>query len=140
MKVYLAHNFEARDWLKVTIKPALEAVGHEVTSRWITDDSHLQTFDDDRSARADLEDIDKADVLILFTDQYGSRPPRGKFFEFGYAYADEKICILLGEDTKSSVFYRLENVHKYSLLTDVIEFLNLVDMLRRRGTKTYEAV
>jgi hypothetical protein len=35
MKVYLAHNFAAREWLRDVVKPMFEQMGHVVTSSWV---------------------------------------------------------------------------------------------------------
>lgn len=111
MKIYLAHNFKARWWLR-DYKALLEQNGHEVTSRWIS-----QNYPDIRNpegeqkyALEDLEDIDAADALILFTDQYGEKPGKGKFMEYGYAYAKGKQIYLHGLDYNSSIFYYLPGI------------------------------
>jgi len=49
----------------------------------------------DRSNRDDLEDIEAADSLILFTDERYARG--GKHFETGYAYALGKNLIVVGD-------------------------------------------
>lgn len=40
MKIYIAHNFAARQELLDTIVPTLEALGHTVTSQWIKSGDH----------------------------------------------------------------------------------------------------
>jgi nucleoside 2-deoxyribosyltransferase len=109
MKIYLAHNFKARWWLRDYIK-LLELKGHQVTSTWITDDAHIDSKNKEESALVDLEDIDRADCLILFTDQYGERPGKGKFLEMGYALGKGKQVYIHGQDVQSSVFYHLPQV------------------------------
>lgn len=143
MKIYLAHNFKARWWLRDYIK-LLESMGHTVTSSWIVDDSHCQpeesaVFKQDdalseTSAVADLNDIDVADALILFTDQYGERPGKGKWMEFGYALAKGKKIFIHGQDTRSSVFYHLPQVRILKLISDIndIDTLNLTDSLEMK--------
>src|SRR6185503_10407969 len=104
MRIYLAHNFNARWWLRDYIK-LLEGLGHIVTSSWIIDDSHCESgHSRETSAIADFNDIQAADTLILFTDQYGEKQGKGKFMEFGYALALGKRVFIHGIDTTSSVF------------------------------------
>lgn len=111
MKIYIAHNFKARWWLR-DYKAFLEGIGHVVTSRWIS-----QNYPEIRNpemeqkfALEDLADIDAADALILFTDQYGDSPGKGKFMEFGYALAKGKEIYIHGKDIQSSIFYYLPGV------------------------------
>lgn len=118
MKIYLAHNFKARWWLRDYIK-LLEASGHTVTSSWIVDDSHIDEKNEALSAIIDFNDIDLADALILFTDQYGEKPGKGKFMEFGYALAKGKKVFIHGQDTTSSVFYHLPDVQVLHLISDL---------------------
>ena len=119
MKVYLAHNFKAREWLGAVVSQLTEA-GHECTAQWIWDDSHIGVSE--HGALADLNDIERSDCLVLFVDQYGSTPGKGKFVEFGYAYAQGKRIILLGEDTQN-VFYALPTVER---VADVPELLKRI--------------
>lgn len=111
MKIYLAHNFAAREALRDTVR-LIESLGHEVTSSWITDDSHVINDNARKSAEIDLADIDRADALILFTSQWGEKHGKGKFMEFGYAIAKGKRVFIYGPDQTSSVFYHLPQVIK----------------------------
>jgi nucleoside 2-deoxyribosyltransferase len=112
LKIYLAHNFAARDTLRSLIVPFLEQEGHEVTSRWITGDLVTYECNAELAAVHDLEDIERADTLILFTDQYGNKPGKGKFIELGYAIRAGKRIILVGDDLESCVFYHLPTIRK----------------------------
>lgn len=119
MKIYLAHNFKARWWLRDYIK-LLERAGHIVTSSWIVDDSHCESgHSRATSAISDFNDIDASDALILFTDQYGDSPGKGKYMEFGYALAKGKKVYIHGLDTTSSVFYHLPDVQILHLVSDL---------------------
>jgi nucleoside 2-deoxyribosyltransferase len=113
MKIYVAHNFAARNELARKALAMLDRMGHEVTSRWITDDTHTASSEDQnrKSAMADLEDIDRADAILLFVDQVGSTPGRGKWVEFGYAYAKGKRCYLYGVCTQC-IFIHLPGVYR----------------------------
>ena len=125
MKVYLAHNFIAKGWLSGMIVPKLEAIGIEVTSRWITRDvgeppysSELQKTE----SQWDVEDIERADVLVLFTDQVGHNPGRGKYVEFGFALGLNKTIVLCGRE-ENCVFYHLPGLIK------VLDIYGLIDQL-----------
>ncbi len=130
MKVYLAHNYAARWWLKDYVV-LLESLGHFVTSLWITDDSQHNDLEEDR-AKMDLRNIDEADALILFTDQYTDKPGKGKFIEFGYALAKGKLVFIHGRDVSSSVFYHLPQVRVLKLISDIndIDYLALRDSVK----------
>lgn len=134
MKLYLAHNFAARDALRLLVEK-LEASGYHVTSRWITDDAHVQESTAQQNALDDLEDIDAADVLVLFVDQFKDRPGKGKFIEFGYAYAKGKQIILCGDDTESSVFYKLPGV-VCCWLKDLIPTLYRMEQVELQALKS----
>lgn len=117
MNIYIAHNFEAAEFLAEIITPQFEKAGHFITSRWIFNPTSELT-----GALQDLEDIDRADILILYTKQYGERPGRGKYFEFGYALRAGKKIILIGEED-NCVFYLLPNIIKFKNTENVISFL-----------------
>lgn len=118
MKVYIAHNFSARSWLPEVIRE-LEGAGHTCTSRWITNDEHVGIST--KAAIADLEDIDRADILLLYTDQPPtSRPARGKYTELGYAYAKGKNIFLIGE-AEDCIFYVLPGVTRVKSISEFLE-------------------
>lgn len=120
MKIYLAHNFAARDYLKESIVPSLEARGHKITSRWIFNDEHLKVDNDyqELSAIEDIQDIDDADALILFSQQYSERPARGKYVELGYALGRRKKVFVYGP--KDCVFYYHPGVQHFYELDELI--------------------
>lgn len=120
MKIYLAHNFKARWWLR-DYKVLLEKMGHTVTSRWLIQNypANRTCEEEQKFALEDLEDIDEADALILFVDQYEDTPGKGKFMEFGYALAKGKEIYLHGQDVRSSVFYYLPGIKVLSLISDL---------------------
>lgn len=122
MKVYIAHNFAARDYLNQEIIPLLRAAGHECTSSWIWDDSHLYHKNAQQSAVKDLADIDKASDIIIFLNAFADRTGRGKWFEFGYALRAGKRCIAVGED-KSCIFCNLPNIRLVATIEDAMRLL-----------------
>jgi nucleoside 2-deoxyribosyltransferase len=115
VKLYLAHNYEARIGLRETIK-VLAELGHSVTSRWITDDAHDGV--NATTARVDLDDIKTSDALVLFVNQFGDRPGRGKYVELGYALGIGKKVFLYG-NLNNCVFYHLPEVQWVSSLTQI---------------------
>ena len=124
-EIYLAHNFAAREWLPKVVDRLMQA-GHLCTSAWIFDDSHAHGGTMLESAMADLQGLDQAQVLVLFTDQYGDRPGKGKYAELGYALAKEKKVFLVGEDS-GCVFYALPGI------TQVRDVDELLGALKREG-------
>lgn len=122
MKIYLAHNYKARPWLNEVIRPQLESHGHIITSRWLID-NHIGRSEKEQLdyALTDLEDIDKADILIHFTDQVGWTAGRGKFIEVGYAYAMHKDIYVCGTDCDASVFYYLPTVTRFNTFDRLLE-------------------
>jgi hypothetical protein len=106
VRLYIAHNFEARDYLRTEVVPLLEATGFELTSCWITDDSHLTSKDKAESSIADYEGVRRAQGLVYFADQFKEKPGKGKFVEFGLAVAWNKLIWIVGEDI-GCIFYHL---------------------------------
>lgn len=119
MKIYLAHNFKAREWLPTVVAQVI-ATGHECTARWIWDDSHIGVSR--HGALDDLHDIDRSNCLVLFVDQYGSTPGKGKFVELGYAYAQDKRIILVGADTQN-IFYALPGIERVANVDELLALL-----------------
>lgn len=109
MKIYIAHNFDARIHLRDTIR-LFKSLGHEITSTWITDDSHMEGgHSRQHSALVDLQDIDRADALLLFIDQFSESPGRGKYVELGYALGTGKKCFIYGSNW-GCIFYHLPQI------------------------------
>lgn len=110
--IYLAARFSRKPELQTYMR-ALEAAGHTVTSRWLTDGAHEWTGVNDADippdalgqfAAEDLADVDAADAFILFADQPSSRG--GMWCELGYAIARGKRIIVVGDS--ANVFCHLE--------------------------------
>jgi hypothetical protein len=115
MYFYLAGSFNRKAELQIYAE-ALTVMGHHVTSRWLFDESFdvrgsgtddvpmdLGTDEVRRIAIADLEDIDQAGAMILFSGVGQVRRGRGgRHTEFGYALKDimnaaDIDLILIGE-------------------------------------------
>lgn len=127
MKVYLAHNFAARKWLNNVVVPKITEGGYQVTSRWIWD----AKFNDLEDATRDLEDIDSASDFILFVDNFGKCPGRGKFIEMGYALRAGKRITLVGEGDRDSVFYALPNIRSVRTIEEAM--ILIAGMVKEKG-------
>lgn len=120
MKVYLAHNFGAREWLRDQVNPLVESAGHIVTSRWVTDDVHC--LPRQQNAVDDVEDLRSTSTVIVFVDQFSDRPGKGKFVEWGLAIGFGKQVILVGSD-ESCVFYHLPNMRRAATIEEAIQLI-----------------
>lgn len=93
-KVYLAAKFSRREELEKLV-PFFKECGYECVARWVFGGEDGLSRED--IALLDLEDIDKADTIVLFTHPRGEpQPGGGRFVEFGYALANNKECIVIG--------------------------------------------
>ncbi len=110
MRIYLAATWESRERMRGTAN-ILRKLGNIVTSRWL-EDQHTQGTRAE-CAQIDLDDIDRADAIVLFS--VGPRGTKfqggGRCIEFGYAIAREKALILIGE--VESVFHELPQVKQF---------------------------
>jgi len=115
MHFYFMGSFNRKPELQVYAS-ALTELGHHVTSRWLfdesfdvrgsgTDDVPMDLGSDEvrRIAIADLEDIDQAGAVLMFSGVGQPRRGRGgRHTEFGYALRDSMErsnpdLILIGE-------------------------------------------
>jgi nucleoside 2-deoxyribosyltransferase len=104
VSVYLAGSFIRKTEL-AGYRPLFEKVGLTVVSRWldepVEDTAHIDTMTADYNritAIVDLEDLDDAAVLVLFSNGTGSfNKGGGRFVELGYMLAQGKKCITVGE-------------------------------------------
>ena len=147
MKVYLAAAWSRRlEILEVAHK--LENVGVEITSNWLTEEAGMNTgarekFLRDR-AYIDLADVDRADILVRFTDpEYletdvyeayttllRNPVPRkllsaARMVEMGYALAKGKTVIVIGG--KQNVFDRVASVVHLDTVDDLVRYLSQED-------------
>lgn len=130
-KVYLAAPF-ARQAEMRKYADELAGFGIKVTSRWLHEGESLndrgevikQSIPDHIAAQHDLEDIDRADVMIQFTEppaklslagwkgfttQYN--PRGGRHVELGYALAKGKEVFVIGY--RENIFHSLPQVKYY---------------------------
>lgn len=109
-KVYLAAKFSRREEMENFYAPSLPWVGMECIARWVFGGEEGKTREE--IAELDLEDVRKADTLILFTHPRDEpQPGGGRFVEFGYALALGKECIVIGPH--ENVFTSTKGVRVY---------------------------
>ena len=130
MKIYLAARFSRKDELNGHADQ-LRATGHEVTSRWLTGahewsgvaDNEIPAADQARFAREDIEDIDRADVIVCFTEAPHAGPARGgRHVEAGYALGIGKRILAVG--WRENVFYALPQVEFFPAWDRALAALN----------------
>ena len=114
MRVYLAGPYQWKDQIFKYAEEA-RAAGIEITSGWL-EEPHKPTTQmadlDEKThelyANRDLEDIDRADVVVLFAVPPTDTPiPRaGRHVEFGYAL-HAQIPIYVVGNVKENIFHHL---------------------------------
>jgi len=144
MNFYLAARYSRRLEL-CDYRNELQLMGYTVTSRWL-DGSHQISRDgvpinDDGEALIesprltpeaaalreqfaldDLEDIERADVLIAFAESPRSTASRGgRHVEFGYALAINRIIWVVG--SPENLFHYLPHVSVFPTFSNVIQAL-----------------
>ena len=121
MTFYFASKYSNLDALN-EIKKKVEATVHNyVTSRWLAGGHTGGSIGDKRRyAEEDLRDIDRANMIVVFELPIGdAEPSTGKAVELGYAYAQGKRVILVGE--KRSVFHYLHGIEHYASVEEFLE-------------------
>jgi hypothetical protein len=128
VRIYLAARYSRRLEL-CEYRAQLQAIGHEVTSRWLNG-AHQVYLDGEplgpeqealiesggaapelrgRFAAEDWNDLTSADLVINFTEPPRSKASRGgRHVEFGAALALEIRCIVVGP--RENVFHCLPEV------------------------------
>lgn len=137
MKVYLAATWSHKDRIDALI-PLFEGWGHEVVSTWTKEKGlatqGLEEFSDTYHAIVSLRDLKEVgicEVLVLFSNGYGSRNKGGgRFFEMGFAAAHNKIIIVVGEH--EMVFGYLPGVLRVDYVEDVEWVLNELSIINRK--------
>jgi hypothetical protein len=107
--VYFAARFARLAELN-RYRAELEALGFEVTSRWLTvaarEPSAIHNEDEwRRLAVIDQEDVLAADTLVCFTEEPGEGGSGGRHFEVGMALALGRQVIVVGR--REHIFHRL---------------------------------
>lgn len=109
LKVYIASLYARRAEMETYAK-LIKNAGYEVTSRWVFGGEEGLT--NEQIALLDLEDVDKADLVLSFT--LPKQTPfigGGRHVEFGYALAKGKQVVLIGD--RENVFHDHPKVTQY---------------------------
>lgn len=109
--VYFAARYSRLEELN-GYRAELEALGFEVTSRWMesTVSRYLDGMDEERQALAmiDQEDVLAADVLVCFSEPSGNGGNGGRHVELGMALALGRSVIVVG--AREHIFHWLPEV------------------------------
>lgn len=120
MKIYIAGRYTNLALLKEESK-IFEASGHEVTSSWLDNAEDKLTFKD--IAILDLQDIDRADAVCLYTEPYGTPVPGGgRMVEFGYGMGKGKQMFIVGP--LENIFHWHPNVMIFPSTKYLVRYLN----------------
>jgi nucleoside 2-deoxyribosyltransferase len=138
VKVYLAAAWGRREEI-LAVAERLRAVGVEVTSGWLIEEKGMQTGSHEKFLRehayVDLQDLDAADAVVRFADDYVKTKSRrsispslasgARHFEFGYAKAKGKTLYVVGG--KQNVFDRLDGIVHVKNVSELIRLLGQED-------------
>lgn len=122
MRLYLAAPFSHRERMN-GIQQQVEAKGHEVTSRWHSQEPEGGAPDDQVEywANTDLRDVARAHAIVLFDDQPAPTVRGGRWVEFGFALALGHKLWLVGRPT--NIFTKLPQVRVFPSAHDFLEAL-----------------
>lgn len=118
MRIYLTARWARRDEMKLH-RQELQKLGHEVTSRWLDEVDGVSPAD---AAAVDLNDIDDAEALIVFTDAPDvGYSTGGRHVEMGYAIGiGRHICVI---GPRENVFHHLPQMNFVESVAKAAEFL-----------------
>jgi hypothetical protein len=129
VKIYLAASYKNHPEMRI-VRGLLNAIGHDVTSRWIEGNHTADTPAQSRLfGEHDLEDLERANMLIAFL---GPSTTGGWHVEFGYALAIRRRDMTFGDDAyriavvgaiDRNVFHHLPEVEVYPDLDSVLQAL-----------------
>jgi nucleoside 2-deoxyribosyltransferase len=133
MIIYLAGRYGRRQEL-AEYAERLRAMGHEVSSRWLLGEHEAKDVNPTKDeaaqwAREDLEDIDRSDMLIAFTEEPGSSYRGGRHVEMGYAIARRLNLFVIGP--RENVFYSIWGIKQFNSFDDAFAFLVALQKIER---------
>jgi hypothetical protein len=125
-KLYLAARYSRRDEMR-KVAAHLHTEGFSVTSRWLFEDKPLNTKLGDDSvlfyadtAQIDIDDIDRADTIMFFSeDPHVGTPRGGRHVEYGYALGTGKRLVVIGG--AENIFHYLPAVLHFPNVQSFIE-------------------
>lgn len=97
----------------------LKSYGYEITSRWLIFGDEISN----ETAQMDLDDIDRADCLVLLNWNENPSITGGCHVEFGYALAKGKGVFLVGD--KSNIFHELHEIKHFPVIRDFLSYLEI---------------
>lgn len=126
MKIYIAGKFAARDRL-VKHKKALQDMGYEVLSTWLTEESYslesvARTAEQNRNmANRDVREVAMCDLFII--DTADNSNTGGRDVEYGIARGLEKRLIVIGQER--NIFHYIAHARYYTWAECLQRFKNL---------------
>ncbi|HEU0073939.1 MAG TPA: hypothetical protein VFS30_07990 [Dehalococcoidia bacterium] len=109
--VYFAARYSRRDELNA-YRAELDALGIEVTSRWLATEPRVHSEYSDADWRElgqiDQEDVLAADTLVCFTEPDGAGGNGGRHVELGMALALGRRVIVVGR--REHIFHHLPEI------------------------------
>lgn len=137
LQVYLASRHEDRPDVIIARKKILK-MGIGVTSRWLLEGGVLKTniVENERVGskhvlKNDLEDIDAADVVVVFSPKKAfGNSTGGRHVEFGYSLAKGKTLILVGY--RENVFHWHQDVITVRTMKGLFGVLNKLSAKKKR--------
>lgn len=135
MNVYLAARYSRRDEIAAYAQE-LEALGYTVNASWLhtTDAQELQARGQSwyaaSQARADLQEIDRAGLFIVFSEGPDeAHPGGGRHVELGYALSKNAYQRTLGQrpirivvvGPRQTIFHSLDVIERFETWQEAIE-------------------
>jgi len=123
--VYFAARYSRLKEL-IRYQAELEALGVEVTSRWLTSEARRNAYEYSETewrvrALIDQEDVLSADTLVCFSEAPDEGGNGGRHAELGMALALGKQVIVVGR--REHIFHRLPEVTVVESWTEAIRLL-----------------
>jgi nucleoside 2-deoxyribosyltransferase len=120
MKVYMAGRYNNLALLKEESKIFTDN-GHEVTSSWLDNKEDGMSFKD--VAVLDLQDVDRADAVVLYTEPYGTPVPGGgRHVEFGYGMGKGKKLFIVGP--MENIFHWHPDINVFPNTKYLVRYIN----------------
>jgi nucleoside 2-deoxyribosyltransferase len=106
MNIYIASRFANSNQVQCLRDAIHRETKHRCIQTWADGDQATPVL----AAQVDLEQIDAADMVLVYTKGC-EMTPGGMHFETGYAYARGKQIVLIGPPT--NVFHTLPNIRRF---------------------------